>query len=227
MRMQQDQTKRETSPEAARSSMESCKEKISVSADEALQRLIEGNERFLKGTARFPTIPKDVLASLAHEQHPYATILGCSDSRVPLELIFNAGFGELFVIRVAGNVLSPEIVGSLQYARTHLDTRLFVVLGHEDCGAVRAALDMKFRNVREPPRIELLLMDILPCLENIDAHADPAVQLRLAVEANVLWTMRQIAESPEGRARAAEGKYRLVGAVFDIETGRVRFLEST
>ncbi|HEY5973916.1 MAG TPA: carbonic anhydrase, partial [Geobacteraceae bacterium] len=107
----------------------------SLTAAEALQQLKDGNERFLKGTARFPTIQKDVLAAMAHEQHPYATIIGCSDSRVPPELIFDANFGELFVIRIAGNVVSPEIAGTLQYAGMHLKTPLYVVLGHEGCGA--------------------------------------------------------------------------------------------
>ena len=109
-------------------------------AEEVLARLKAGNDRFLRGEARFPTVQKEVLASLAQAQHPYATILGCSDSRVPPELIFDAGFGELFVIRVAGNVISPEVMGSLQYAGVHLKTPLFVVLGHERCGAVSAAL---------------------------------------------------------------------------------------
>jgi carbonic anhydrase len=85
-----------------------------LSADEALRRLKAGNERFIAGTARFPTVQKEVLAELAKGQHPYATILSCSDSRVPPELIFDAGFGELFIIRVAGNVLSPEIAASLK-----------------------------------------------------------------------------------------------------------------
>ena len=196
-----------------------------VSADEALQRLIDGNCRFLKGEARFPTIQKEVLANLARGQHPYATIIGCSDSRVPPELLFDANFGELFVIRVAGNVLSQEIAGSLQYAGVHLKTPLFVVLGHDGCGAVQAALARKFRNAVEPRRIELLLESILPCLDGIDAQADPVLQSRQAVEANVRWTLRQIAESPEGRARQAEGRYRLVGAICDIETGSVRFLD--
>jgi len=111
--------------------MKSVDDGKAVSAEEGLRRLMEGNARFVKGTARFPTIQKEILAALAHEQHPYATILGCSDSRVPPELIFDANFGELFVIRVAGNVVSPEIAGTLQYAGTHLRTPLFVVLGHE------------------------------------------------------------------------------------------------
>ena len=196
-----------------------------VSAAEALQRLVAGNQRFLAGTARFPTIQKDVLANLAMAQRPFATIIGCSDSRVPPELLFDANFGELFVIRVAGNVISPEVAGSLQYAGIHLQTPLFVVLGHDHCGAVQAALARKFRHAQEAARIELLLDNIMPGLEQIDAQAAPAEQLSQAVEANIRWTMRQIEESPEGRARAAEGKYRLVGAVFEIATGRVRFLE--
>ena len=98
-----------------------------ISADEALQRLIDGNERFRRGAVRSPTTQKEILARLAHGQEPYATILGCSDSRVPPELIFDAGLGELFVVRVAGNVYSPEVSGSLQYAGAHLNTCLFKV----------------------------------------------------------------------------------------------------
>jgi len=111
-----------------------------VKAEEALQRLKAGNERFLQGTTHFPSKRKDVLTALARAQHPYATIIGCSDSRVPPELLFDADFGELFVIRVAGNVLSPEIAGTMQYAGMHLKTQLYVVLGHGGCGAVPAAI---------------------------------------------------------------------------------------
>src|SRR4026208_2401337 len=91
-------------------------------ADEALARLRAGNERFVRGRARFPPSQKEILADLARGQQPYATVLGCSDSRVPPELVFDAGFGELFIIRVAGNVLGPLILGTLQYAASHLHT---------------------------------------------------------------------------------------------------------
>jgi carbonic anhydrase len=205
--------------------MKSIDDGKTVTAEEALRRLKEGNERFVNGQTRFCTISKEVLADLVHEQNPYATILGCSDSRVPPELIFDANFGDLFVIRVAGNVISPEIAGTLQYAGTHLRTPLFVVLGHENCGAVKAALDVKFRNATVPSRIELLLQSILPCLEDIDGNGEPADLAREAVERNVRWTMQQISDSAEGRARMAEGVYRLAGAIFEIQTGRVRFLE--
>lgn len=180
---------------------------LQVTADEGLQRLKEGNERFLSGRARFPTIRNDVLAALAKAQRPFATIIGCSDSRVPPELLFDADFGELFVIRIAGNVLSPEIVGTLQYAGIHLKTQLYVILGHEGCGAVQAAVEMKFRNAREKSRIEVLLQSILPCLDGIDPLAEPQEQVAQAVEANVRWSMQQLLESPEGRLRAAEGVF--------------------
>src|SRR5215213_10335109 len=122
-------------------------ETASFTAADALERLKAGNERFLAGTA---------LADLARGQNPYATILSCSDSRVPPELIFDAGFGELFVIRVAGNVYSPEIAASLQYAGRHLKTPLFVVLGHSKCGAVQAALDTQRSGARHYSRIQIL-----------------------------------------------------------------------
>ena len=114
-----------------------------LSADEALGRLIEGNKRFLRGEARSSAFRRETLTDLAKTQRPYATVLGCSDSRVPPEWIFDAGLGELFVIRVAGNVLSPEIAGTLQYAGSYLETPLFVILGHEGCGAISAALATK------------------------------------------------------------------------------------
>jgi carbonic anhydrase len=197
---------------------------VRYTAAEALERLRAGNDRFVQGTARFPTVQKDVLAELAKGQSPYATILGCSDSRVPPELLFDAGFGELFIVRLAGNVVSPEVGGTLQYAGTHLRTPLFLVLGHEGCGAVQAALDVKFRGARERSRIEALLQNILPGLDGIDPSASPQDQLHAGVEANVRWTMRQILETPEARARQVEGVLQLVGAVADIATGRVRFL---
>ena len=195
-----------------------------ITADEALARLAAGNERFVRGEARFPTVQKEVLAKLARAQRPFATILGCSDSRVPPELVFDAGFGELFVVRVAGNVIAAEILGTLQYAAVHLHTPLFVVLGHEGCGAVQAALAAKWQGSSQPARIALLLELILPALQSISAESAPEVQLEAAVEANVRWSMRQVLKTLEGKARMAEGKLKLVGAVTDLKSGRVRFL---
>jgi carbonic anhydrase len=197
-----------------------------VTADQALERLVAGNERFVRGEARFPTIQKEVLAELAKAQQPYATILGCSDSRVPPELVFDAGFGELFIIRVAGNVISPEVKGTLQYAGAHLKTPLFVVLGHEECGAVQAALKMMRDGHREREHIERLLENIVPGLKNVNVTLPAETQVQHAVEANVRWSMHQLLETPEAKARIAEGVMKLAGAVYELHTGRVRFLKS-
>jgi len=195
-----------------------------VTADDALARLIAGNERFLRGEARFPTVQKEILADLAKGQRPYATILGCSDSRVPPELVFDAGFNELFIIRVAGNVVSAEIMGTLQYAGLHLQTPLFVVLGHEGCGAVKAALTARAGREDHPLRIARLLDTITPGLTGLDDTLAPAELLAAAVEANVRWSMQQIFDTPEAQMRARTGRVKLVGAIYELETGRVRFL---
>ena len=194
------------------------------SADEALARLVAGNKRCLASRARFPTVRKEVLAELAKEQRPYATIVGCSDSRVPPELLFDAGFGELFIVRVAGNIISPEIMGTLQYAAVHLKTPLFVVLGHEGCGAVQAAVARKYEGARERSRIELVLDRILPGLTGLPPRLREAARLDMAVEANVRWSMRQLRDTPEGQERIREGVVKLVGAVYELKTGRVRLL---
>jgi carbonic anhydrase len=198
---------------------------LPCTAEEALARLKAGNVRFVNGTARFPTVQKEILAELAKGQRPYATILGCSDSRVPPELVFDAGFGELFVIRVAGNVLGPEILGTLQYAGSHLNTQLFVVLGHEGCGAVEAGVAAKFHGVKHSSRIEVLLGNVLGGLDGLDATQPAEVLLHMAVEANVRHTVGELLASPEAQVRLATSGMKLVGAVYELESGRVRFLE--
>ena len=198
-----------------------------VPPDEALARLVEGNDRFRTGRARWTGATPEALAALSAGQRPFATIIGCSDSRVPPELIFDAGLGELFVVRVAGNVISGEVAGSLQYAGSHLHTRLFVVLGHEGCGAVGAALDTLAKGTRHKSRIHILVENIMPGLGELDSTAPHDAQLALAVERNVRWSLHQIADSPEGRARLEEGRIRLAGAVYEVGSGRVRFLDDT
>ncbi len=149
-----------------------------VTADEALRRLIDGNARFLRGESRFTDMRPEMLADLAKGQQPFATILGCADLRVPPELIFDAILGELFVVRVAGNVLSPEVAGSFQYAGVHLRTPLFVVLGHEGCGAIQAALASRFLGVQHRSRIQILLDSIMPALQDMDGDFPPRTFMR-------------------------------------------------
>jgi len=194
-------------------------------AQEGLERLKQGNARFVAGEARFPTVRKEVLADLAQGQHPFATVLGCSDSRVPPELLFDAGFGELFVVRVAGNVNGDSIMGTLQYAAMHLRTPLFVVLGHEACGAVEAAIEEMYNGVRHASRIARVLERIAPALAGLDPGLPPGELLSAAVEANVRHTVREVLDTPEGRARLQQGEMKMVGAVCEIATGHVRFLD--
>ena len=189
-----------------------------------MQRLVDGNRRFRRGEARTPAFRRETLADLAKAQQPYATVLGCSDSRVPPERIFDTELGELFVIRVAGNVMGAEIAGTLQYAGLQLQTPLFVVLGHEGCGAISAALATKHAGEQFRSRIQSLLANIVPGLPDLDPTLAPEEQVSRAVESNVRWTVRQILESPEGRARSGESRMQIVGAVYEIETGRVRIL---
>jgi carbonic anhydrase len=196
---------------------------VQIAAEQGLQKLIAGNQRFMCGQAKFPTVCKETLADLAREQKAFATILGCSDSRVPPELIFDANFGELFIVRVAGNVISPEVMGSLQYAGAHLLTPLFVVLGHAGCGAVKAALECKLNGVQLRSRIQILVNNILPGLPEFDAQSSQEEKLASAIEANVRWSMHQLLETPEGQNGLKMG-VKLVGAVYDITTGQVRFL---
>lgn len=191
---------------------------------EALRRLQAGNARFAAGQTRHAHESADWRKHLVADQKPFATVLGCSDSRVPPELVFDQGFGDLFVIRVAGNVIAADVVGSIAYAALHLGTPLFVVMGHAGCGAVAAAVDAKVKKAKEPERIEALLKLIEPGLKDLDLALAAPARLDAAVEANVRWSVRQLAELEGPRAAIRDGRIRLVGAVYDLATGKVRFL---
>jgi carbonic anhydrase len=199
-------------------------ETVSQDAAQARQRLLEGNKRFAAGESIHGHEGKDWRKRLTGGQKPFATVLGCSDSRVPTELVFDQGFGDLFVIRIAGNVISADVLGSLQYAEHHLHVPLLVVLGHEGCGAVTAALDAKFKRAKEPERIEALVRMIEPGLKDIDAKLSPERQLSAAVKANVRWSMTQLAELPEVKKALKEKRLEMIGAVYDLETGKVSVL---
>jgi carbonic anhydrase len=195
-----------------------------INPDTALRRLIEGNARFVRGEPLQQSPSPHQLADLTQGQSPFATILGCSDSRVPPEMVFDQGLGDLFIVRVAGNVVSTEILGSLGYALAHLHTSLFVVLGHEGCGAVQAALKMKFHRQVEPGTVGELLEIILPGLEGINPSTPAETQWQHAIEANVRWSVRQLAAAPGARALLVKGRVRIVGAIYELATGCVRFL---
>ena len=191
-----------------------------------LRRLVEGNDRFARDAPRPQHVGREWRLRLTKQQHPYATILSCSDSRVPPELIFDEGFGDLFVIRVAGHVVAHDALGSLAYAAEHLHTRLFVVMGHEGCGAVTAAVDSLLGQLKEPEHIESLVNLITPGLKRLDRQQPRGNLIAAAVEANVRWTMDHVAHCPQVAKLLDAKAARLQGAVYELETGRVRFLNN-
>jgi carbonic anhydrase len=194
-------------------------------AGEALARLKKGNQRFMDEKSHHTHVTASWRSLLVQTQKPFATVLGCSDSRVPPELIFDAGFGDLFMIRVAGNIIAEDVIGTLQYGVAHLHTPLVVVLGHEGCGAVGAALAQMLSKTKELEHIEVLIQLIKPGLRELDLNLDRTALLRAAVEANVRWSMRQLSTSPEGARALREKRVSLVGGVYELATGRVRFLD--
>lgn len=198
-----------------------------VDATAALARLIEGNERFVKGKTKWVPVTPAELAKLEEGQYPFATVLGCSDSRVPVELIFDQGLGDLFIIRLAGHIVDSHVQGSLEYAFLHLRTKLIVILGHENCGAVTAAMAAKEQQDKEPDGIRCVLEHIEPIFADIDKDLPQAEKVHLAVEANVRLSIRNILAFPGHRDAHQRGEFDVVGAVYDLHTGKVRFLDRT
>jgi carbonic anhydrase len=182
---------------------------------DALRRLREGNGRFVDGKVLEPHRDDARLAAVAAKQAPFAAILGCADSRVPPEILFDAGVGDLFVVRVAGNVATPEEVASLEFGTLVLGARAIVVLGHTRCGAVDAALAGK----PVPGQISVLFQHIAPGLDR--AHPD----LDAAVEANARAQQRKLlAGSPVIADLSERGTLAVAAAVYDLATGAVRML---
>ena len=191
-----------------------------VTPQEALDRLKAGNARFASGKSLHAHESAHLRHQLISGQHPFAIVLGCSDSRVPVELIFDQGFGDLFVVRVAGNVITDDVLGSIEYARIHLKTQLLVILGHDGCGAVTAALEARKHASSDPHGIQTIVDFIEPGIRNVDAGLPAPEQLHRAVESNVRWAEQELKRSPEMQNTAPS----TVGAVYDLE-GTVRWLE--
>lgn len=199
-----------------------------IDAEKALELLIEGNKRFVQGQVVNVHQASDWRSHLAHAQHPFATILACSDSRVPPELVFDQGFGDLFIIRVAGNIVDSDVLGSISYALIHLKTPLLVVMGHERCGAVTAALEVFDGAPHEMRFIEGLLDRIIP---SIDPNIDPATpkedRIARAVEANVRLAASHLAHTIQSLKSLKSLPVLLKMAVYDLDTGCVNFLDDS
>ena len=200
-----------------------------MSAREALERLREGNRRFAADT------PNDALATqsrrraLAAGQEPFAIILGCSDSRVPAELVFDQGLGDLFVIRVAGNIVAPSQIGSVEYAAERFGTRLVVVLGHSQCGAVRATLEELMRPTEKQSRnLASIVNRIRPSVEALltSARHDSEALVDEAVRSNVRVSADHLRHGSEILEQLIETNGLLVvGAEYSLDTGIVDFFD--
>ncbi len=199
-----------------------------IPAAEALARLREGNRRFVAGGGG-PALSDARRVALAESQQPFAVVLGCSDSRVPAELIFGQGFGDLFVIRVAGNIAAPSQIGSVEFAADRFKTRLVVVLGHSPCGAVTATVEELRRPAAEQsPGLREIVDLIRPAVEPLLARRGKAADAELiadAVRANVRATAGMLRASPLLAPLVAREGLAVVGAEYDLRTGVVAFFD--
>lgn len=189
-----------------------------LSPNEALQKLIEGNQRFVRHQPQYPDQTASRLQEVAQAQHPFATVLSCADSRVPVEIVFDQGVGDIFDVRVAGNVSTPEVLGSIEYAVALLGTPLFMVLGHERCGAVTAAV----QNEPLPGDISSFVNAILPAVDRVKAQSGDLVDN--AVVENVRYQIEQLKRSPLLAERLQSGDLKIVGGRYDLDTGTVTIL---
>lgn len=213
-----------------------------ISPRQALELLREGNRRFVAERARLGGgIDADARAELVDGQAPFAVVLGCSDSRVPTEIVFDRGFGDLFVIRVAGNLAGPLEIGSVEFAVGKLGTPLVVVLGHTGCGAVAATLEAlqaaagRSEDAGEAglsPHLAAIVEQIRPAVESVMVDAgegarNPAQTARAAVRANVRSVVRRLRQdSGLVDQFCAEGKLLVVGAEYSLESGEVDFFDA-
>ncbi|MBS1249958.1 MAG: Carbonic anhydrase 2 [Chloroflexi bacterium] len=198
--------------------------------DEILAELEEGNQRFVSGKMKHPHLDKARKAKAGKEDqgnHAYATILTCSDSRVPVELVFDAGVMDIFVVRVAGNVCKADEVGSIEYGLAHVHTPVLVVLGHTLCGAVTTVVGaLQGKETVLETNIPQLVAPIIPAAERaIEEYVDDRV-IPFAIEENVWQSIEDLfALSPATRTLVKEEKVKVVGAIYDIGTGIVKWLE--
>ena len=200
-----------------------------ISAKEAIDRLKEGNKRFASDSQLMESLTNpERRVELASGQEPFAIILGCSDSRVPAEIVFDFSLGHLFVIRVAGNIVAPSQVGSIEFAAEQFGTRLVVVLGHKNCGAVAATLEeLKHPTENRSPNLGVIVDRIRPAVEPlISTSIDEVELLRQAVRANVRASVSQLKRGSEIlETLVSDDSLQIVGAEYSLKTGLVDFFD--
>ena len=196
-----------------------------LSPNEALKKLLDGNERFAKDESIHPNRCHETKNALLRQQKPFAAVLSCSDSRVPIEIIFDAGLGDIFAVRTAGHVLSKEVMGSLEYAVKTLGVKLIMILGHENCGAIGAAISSyQTKNYDElSENLQSILNHIYPAIEKVECDCEDF--LNEAVKSNINFQVQDLLNKDEYIAhKLKSGEIALVGAIYSLATGRVEVL---
>lgn len=197
---------------------------VSEKGGEALQKLMDGNKRFVSGSLTQKDLSAKKREELAKGQKPFATVLTCSDSRVPPELLFDQGLGDVFVVRVAGNVVDPIALGSIEYAAEHLGSPLVLILGHSKCGAVKATLDEKGKPEGNIGKIEKKIMPAVDTARKKGGTQDEI--LETAIKENVKNVYADIMKNSKIIPHLVEeGKLTIVAGEYDITTGKVEMIE--
>jgi carbonic anhydrase len=201
-----------------------------IQADEALQRLKDGNARFVNET-RNGHVAESRRREVAESQNPFAIILGCSDSRVPAEIVFDQGLGDLFVIRVAGNIVAPSQIGSVEFGVARFDVKLVVVMGHSRCGAITATIEEMGRRSEEQSRNLRSIVDrVRPSVEVLmatDLRNDHEALVAAAVRANVRVSSNQLRHGSQMIEQMIQNDgLRVVGAEYSLESGVVEFFDT-
>ena len=189
-----------------------------MSAEQALKLLLEGNQRFIAGKMEHPYQTPARRVEVAKGQHPFAAVLACSDSRTGPEVVFDRGLGDIFVVRVAGNVADQVVIESLDYSVKHLGVRVVMILGHRRCGAVIAAVE----GHEEPGDVGPMLTELRPAVEA--SKGEPGDPVENAVRENVKLVMKKLATSGELAAMVKSGELKIVGGVYDLDTGKIEML---
>ena len=202
------------------------REPVATNPRDAIRALKAGNSRFFSGTAKRPELSAAERRSQILQQTPFAVILSCSDSRVPTEIVFDQGLGSLFITRVAGNVVETGTLGSIEYAVGHLKTHALCVLGHEGCGAVKAALLSPEERAQETENIQSLLNSIVPAVSKISKIRDEKARMREAVVANVRQQVQNLKKVKFIQDAVTSGRIALIGAYYEITSGAVDFFET-
>ena len=195
-----------------------------ISPQEALSLLKDGNERFAEGNSIHPNRCEETKNALLKQQKPFVAVLSCSDSRVQIEIIFDAGLGDIFAVRTAGHVLSKEVMGSLEYAVKTLGVKLIIILGHENCGAIKTAVEpyqnKSYAELSE--NLQSIMNHIYPAIENLPPDCDDF--LDSAIRSNINYQVQDLINKDEYLAETVKsGKIMLVGAEYSLATGKVTF----